>query len=97
MNSCRRDWPGVMIRDLRDHDAPSRGTHNALQAIGDPRVALNPHPKLFMPIAARVRARQAFPVRRSRTKKHRENDDHLRIRSIEKRPKTMLVINPQNR
>jgi len=97
LNSCRRDLPAVMIRDRRDPDAPSWGAQNALQAIGDPRVALNPHPKLFMPIAARVRARQAFPVSRSTTKKHREKDDYLQLRSIEKRPKTMLVINPQNR
>ena len=97
MNSCNRDWPAAMIRDRHDPDAPSRGAQNALQAIGDPALGLYPHPKVCMPIATRVRARQASPVNMSTTKKHRENDDDHQIRGGEKRPKTMLVTNPQNR
>jgi hypothetical protein len=89
--------PAAMIRDRRNPDAPSRGAQNALQAIGDHRVGLYPHPKIFISIATRVRARQASPVNTSTTKKHRANDNHPQIRGTEKRPKTMLVTNPQNR
>lgn len=92
MHSCRRDLAVAMIREQRNPDAPSRGAQNALQAIGDPRVGLYPHRKVCMSIATRVRARQASPVNRSR-----ENDDDHQIRGGEKRLKTMLVTNPQNR
>ena len=97
MNPCVHDLPATMIRDRRDPDAPSRGAQNALQAIGDPRVALYPHPKIFMSIDTRVRAHQASPVNWSTTKKHKETDDHPQIHDTKKRPKTMLVTNPQNR
>ena len=97
MNACRRDLPAAMIRDRRDHDAPSRGAQNALQAIGDPRVGLYLHSKVLILIAARVRAPQASPMNRSTTKKHGANDGDPPIRGAEKRLKTMLVTNPQNR
>jgi hypothetical protein len=97
MNSCTRDSPTAMIDDRNDPDAPRRGAQNALQAIRDPSVGLYPHLKVFMPIAMRLRARQAPGVNRTTTKQHRANDDYLQIRSAEKRPKTMLVTNPQNR
>ena len=97
MNWCIRDLPAAMICDRRDPVAPSRGAQNALQAISDPRMGLHPHPKIFIRIATRVRACQVSPVNRSTTKKHRENADYPQIRGAEKRPKTMLVANPQNR
>lgn len=86
-----------MIDDRNDPDAPRRGAQNALQAIGDPRVGLYPHPKVFMPVTVRVRVRQTPGVNRTTTKQYRVNDVHLQIRGAEKRPKPMLVTNPQNR
>ena len=97
MNSFTRDSPTAMIDDRNDPDAPRRGAQNALQAIRDPSVGLYPHLKVFMPIAIRLRARQAPGVNRTTTKQQRANDDYLQIRRAEKRPKTMLVTNPQNR
>lgn len=97
MNPCVRDLPATMIRDRRDPDAPSRGAQNSLQALRDPSMGLYPHPKVCMPIVTRVPTRQASHVNRSTTRKHREDDDHSQIRGTEKRPKTMLVTNPQNR
>lgn len=86
-----------MIDDRNDPDAPTRGAQNALQAIGDRRVRLYLHPKIVMPVTVRVRARQAAGVNRTTTTHYRANDVHLQIRGTEKRPKTMLVTNPQNR
>ena len=97
MNSCTRELPTATIADRNDTDAPSRGTQNALQAIGDCRVALNPHPKVLMPVAVHVRVRQTSGVNRTTTTQCRANGVHLQIRGTEKRPKTMLVTNPQNR
>jgi len=87
MNSCTGDSPTATMNDRNDSDAPSRGTQNVLQAIGDCQVGLYPHRKLFMPVAVRVRVRQAAAM----------NKTHLQIRDTEKRPKTMLVTSPQNR
>jgi len=97
MNSFTRYSPTAMIDDRNDPDAPSRGAQNALQAIGDCRVGLYPHPKVLMPVAVRVRVRQAPGVNRTTTTQYRANGAHLHIRGAEKRPKTMLVTNPQNR
>ena len=97
MNSCTGDSPTATMNDRNDSDAPSRGTQNVLQAIGDCQVGLYPHRKLFMPVAVRVRVRQAAAMNKTTTKQHRADDVHLQIRDTEKRPKTMLVTNPQNR
>ena len=97
MNSFARNSPTAMIDDRNDPDAPSRGAQNALQAIGDARLGLYPHPKVLMPVAVHVPARQASAVNKTTTKRHRANDVHLQIRGTEKRPKTMLATNPQNR
>ena len=96
MNSYTRDSPTAMIADRNDPDAPSRGAQNALQAIGDSWVRLYPHPKVLMPVAVHVPARQASAMNKTTTKQHRADDVHLQIRGTEKRPKTMLVTNPQN-
>jgi hypothetical protein len=97
MNSRTRNSPTAMIDDRNDPDAPRRGAQNALQAIGDCWVGLYPHPKVFASVAVRVRARQSPGVNRTTTKQYRANDVHHQIRGAEKRPKTMLVTNPQNR
>jgi len=97
MNSCTRNSPTAMMDDRNDPDAPSRGAQNALQAIGDCRVGLYPHPKVLMPVAVRVHVRHASAVNKTTTKQHRANDVQHQIRGTEKRPKTMLVTNPQNR
>jgi hypothetical protein len=86
-----------MIDDRNDPDAPSRGAQNAQQAIGDCRVGLYPHPKVLMSVAVRVPARHASALNKTTTKQHRANHVQLEIRGTEKRPKTMLVTNPQNR
>jgi hypothetical protein len=97
MNSGTRISSTAMIDDRNDPDAPSRGAQNALQAIGDCRVGLYPHPKVLMPVAVGVPARQAAAMNKTTTKQHRTDDVHLPIRGTEKRQKTMLVTTPQNR
>src|SRR5260370_22646612 len=97
MNSRTRNSPTAMIDDRNDPDAPSRDAQNALQAIGDSLGGTLPHPKIFMPVALRVRVRQTSGVNRTTTKQHRANDVHLQIRGAEKRPTTILLTNPQNR
>ena len=51
--------PQTMHRDRKNHDAPTRGAQNALQAIGEHCMGPYPHPKLCMRITR--------PARRVRT------------------------------
>ena len=90
MNSCTRNSPTAMIDDRHDPHAPRRGAQNALQAIRDPSVGLYPHLKVSIPIAIRLRARQAPGVNRTTTKQHRANDDYLQIRRAENDRKQCL-------
>lgn len=56
-----------------------------------------PTPKVLMPVAVHVSARQAAVMNKTTAKQHRADDVHLQIRGTQKRPKTMLVTNPRNR
>ena len=72
MNSFTRYSPTAMIDDRNDPDAPSRGAQNALQAIGDCGVGLYPHPKVLIPVAVRVPARQAAAMNKTTTPSNTE-------------------------
>jgi hypothetical protein len=94
MKRCRHDSPATMICDPHGPDAPTRGTQNALQAIGDRRAGPYHHPKRFPPIVIRACAALPSSAKISAIKTHRAYDNDPQIRDAAKRPQTMLVTSP---